>query len=324
MYIRKFRELQNLIPLPAPIMKVGGEFRCVLMNSMGGVVRDTGWFSNLLTNVGLTNLSTQNWHSQLHIGQGSSAPAFTDSALQTWLAYGNVNTTAEGPVPVGPNYEWYETRSYRFNAGVGTGTVRELGLSHLTTNSSMTVRSAVSPAVPKAVDQVLDVYYRFKIWPSLADVVGTIAIAGEDFNYTLRAMELDYTSYMRTFDLIRFTTSGSGANCWQDNIGSVTSAPAVATGSGGTSNAETHPVVTSAPTINIPAGSAYIDTTYKWALDEANSPGGVRSISTRMMTVGTLKGVQCQFNRVSDAGVGKIMKDNTKEISITFRMNYAR
>jgi len=322
MYVMKYKELWTP-PIPMSEMKIGGEFRCILRNSMGDPVYDTGWFHNLVTNTGLANMHTQNWFGNLHIGASASAPAFTDSTLGSWLAKHSTSLGyTEGPGPVAPNYEYYATHGWRFNAGVGTGTVAELGLSWQATNVSMCIRALVTPSVVKAVDQVLDVYYRFKLWPSLVDVVGVIPINGEDYDYILRGKHLNTNDYQRPFTALRWPTDGSYIHTYQDNIAALTSGPSVATGSGGSNNAETYAGIIVGSGSDAGAGTGYIDTQYRYHLDESNSVGGVRSVSLRGPTAVSNKGIQCQFDRVSDGA--KILKDNTKELYFTFRFQYAR
>lgn len=321
MYLMKYGEI--LVPtVPLANVKVGGEFRCILRNSMGGIVQDTGWFSNLVTNTGLANMHTQNWFSYFHIGASSTAPAFTNSTLGSWLAVHSVGLgDTESGTPVAPNYEYWTTRGNRFNAGVGTGTIAELGISWSSTNTNMCIRALVSPTIVKAADQVLDVYYRFKLWPSLADVAGVVSIAGQNYNYLLRAKDVDTNDYQRTFTTMRFTTDGSFISVYQDDIVAVTVGPTVASGGSGTDNAETYVGLIVASGSDSVLGTGYIDTQYRFHLDEGNS-AGIRSATVRGPTQISIKGIQCQFNRVSDNA--KILKDATKELYFTFRFQYAR
>jgi len=320
MLIKKYSEIYTP-PVPMGVTKVGGEFRCILRNSMGGIVQDTDWFPNLITNTGLANMHTQSWFNNLHIGASSTAPAFTNSTLGSWLAVASsLLSQTEGPGPVAPNYEYYTTRGWRFNAGVGTGTVAELGISWSSTNVNMCIRALVSPTIVKAADQVLDVYYRFKLWPNLSDVVGVVPIAGDNYNYTLRSKDLDENDFQRTFTQMRWPLDGSFISAYQDNIAAITSAPSVTSG-GSSSNAETYVPTVVGSGSDSGLGTGYQDTQYRYHLDEANS-AGIRSVTLRGPTSISQKGIQCQFNRVSDNA--KILKDNTKELYFTFRFQYAR
>ena len=78
----------------------------------------------------------------------------------------------------------------RFIAGVATGTIREFGVSPDTGDVNVFNRTAISPAISKASDEVLDVSYRLTLWPELNDLNGTVTIDGETYDTITRGLNI--------------------------------------------------------------------------------------------------------------------------------------
>jgi hypothetical protein len=99
---------------------------------------------------------------------------------------------------LGPStYIARQTQGYRFAAGVGTGTIREFGTGPSSSNINMCVHTLVSPEVNKAADQVLDVYYRFSVYPDLTDNTGSVLIDGQTYDWVSRVARIeDYDAPM--------------------------------------------------------------------------------------------------------------------------------
>jgi len=192
----KYQDREIIIPSSAGY-GIKGEFRLVLMDCMGKVIRDTGWFPNLITQRGLINVSNSNWNSYTHIGSSSAAPSYYDTTLTSHLAYSNTIQSQVDAVAGAPNYEVSTTLARRFAAGVGTGTIREMGINNSSSNTAMCIRSLVSPAITKLADQVLDVYHKFSIYRRLTDQTGTVSIGAGSYSYTLRGLNIDesFTKY---------------------------------------------------------------------------------------------------------------------------------
>jgi hypothetical protein len=229
-----------------------------------------------------------------------------------WLAVndGTVNTTYY--YNTSSPYEIWETRAFRFNAGTGTGTIREFGLTDQYGNSQMSMRTLISPAVVKAADQVLDVYYKFWIYQDITDTTGVVSIAGEDYNYIVRGDTMGVAANRSTLTEFRVDTDTFATKAYTGDLGPVTGNPSSPIG-----------IYDYASITEIGNGSGYHDYTLKWALDDGNDPLGIRSIHFDHGFNGiSSTGYQCSFSRVSDGA--RIPKDNTKELTFTFRMNWAR
>lgn len=181
-----------------PEMGISAHWRLILRNRDGSIARDTGWFKNVITNVGMSRIvryddfpSTVSWLSYLAIGNGTGTPAFTDTALfgsqlgdrQVWT----------GGTVTGFAASYFYSRTYaRWPTGNGTGTISEVaGFSKSTGgemfNHALLVDSGGSPTtIVKGADQSLDVYLELRNYPNLSDVSGTIDISGTSYDYVIR------------------------------------------------------------------------------------------------------------------------------------------
>lgn len=312
--IPKYTDLYTSQPLTARF-GLGGEFRCILRDEMGRAVYDTGWFHNLLTDLGLNSgLKNGSWYINCHLGTSSTAPAFTDTTLGGWLANHSTSVSGVGVANAGsPNYEGTATRGWRFNAGVATGTIQEIGLGPNTSNINMNVRALISPSIVKAANQVLDVFYKVTIYPFIgADDVGVVSIGGEDYDYTGRMSNVGETG--TAFEAWGPNYTSTVHTAYSGSIGTITGVP------GGSTDASD-----SASEINSGA-NAQRDVRVSYGLDSANF-GGAGPRSTKMrINMGTgiadEPGYQVEFSRVSDSA--NIQKDNTKTLTVDYRVTWAR
>lgn len=150
-------------------------------------------FDNLITNVGLDRWASGGIVNSIGVGSGTTAPAFTDSALEAPLA---VSTTR---VPSSTAFSFNETlrtqtitTRYRFAPGSVTGQVSEVGALHSTflwSRALVTYAGNPSP-ITITPDYVLDVTYTLTIqYP--ADVVFPVFLDGTATNCTVRPAYLD-------------------------------------------------------------------------------------------------------------------------------------
>lgn len=309
--VGKYKDLYVREPVIAKV-RAGGEFRVIVVNENGTVDQDTGWFSNLITDTGLIHFSGSNgtWYYYCHLGSDNTAPAVTDSTLGSWLGrHSSQQASVQGPTATTPDYEFYTTAGWTFNAGVCTGTIRELGISVGTTNTNMSIRTLVSPEVTKSSTQILYVYYRFTVWPTLTDNTGVVNIGGDDYDYTLRPCGLGsaHTAYA-TFGL---SSTLSHHDTYANGIGTITGSP---TGGDGL-NAESVSLQS--------RGSGYYESKITWGLSVGNYGGGIRS-TRHLNNFNNLssRGWQIEYSRVSDSAA--IPKDNTMKFYVTIRMTWDR
>lgn len=308
--IKKYKDLYVASnDTPTVNLKIGGEFKLVLSDINGRVVQETDWFSNLITNVGLPQMiNWANASQYFFIGDNNTAPSFTDTALFGFLASTITNVGGSNSNLGLPNYEWTSIKGRRFNAGQGTGTIREvgIGLSNAQSNNTMVVRSLVTPEVTKAADQVLDVYYRFTVFPDLTDNSGQITIDGELYDWTTRVGQINQAT--QAYLDFKFETYFYSALYSGSSLGTITQLP---TGTvdypGAISNVYFDP--------NGVTGTQYV------GLGSGNTVGAA-GINGALAYFFYPAGIQAHFSRVSD-GAG-IFKDNTQTLTLTWRCTWSR
>jgi len=319
-FVPKSQEYEVEPCLSLPLARMRGEVRLVLMDSDGTVRQDTGWFPNLITNGGLVRMGVNgNWASTILIGSSATAPSNSDTSLGGFLASAGVSYDDNQNIPVAPNYEMWVTFKARFNAGVGTGTIREVGFhpSDQTANTNISTHALVSPAVVKGSTQVLDVFYRMYRYPYLTDRTGVVAIEGVNYNYIVRAGYLTDGGAIGSFQFMNpcgqlAVSSSVGANAtYTGNIAGVTSGPTGLTGS---------PYHSTWVKNSNSSGQATF--TIGWGLD--NSIGNVRSFYLREYghNSSALRGWQVRIGKVSDDTA--LTKLNTEELYITFQVTWDR
>lgn len=198
----KLIEPEYLIKYPTFGVKYRGEIRAVLYDLNMRPVFDSGWSDNLITDLGMEDLAGGGGIGYyMNIGSGSTPPAFSDIGLETWLARsqsGEVNTIN----PTGPLYEFGQQRRGRFNPGVATGWIREMGLSKSNVDNpqNLDVRALLSPAVNKGVDNYLDVYHRMWCYPQLTRTIANLVLAfdGKTYECSTGMHDLDNTHYAQS------------------------------------------------------------------------------------------------------------------------------
>lgn len=306
MHFHKYRDIY----VPTRMAKntgVMGEFRCELREN-GILVEERPWKRNLVTDAGLLNMTATNgWSGNMCIGSGSSTPQASDVSLDTLLA---ANSNSESGLIEenggAPNYEAISTLKYRFNAGNGTGTVSEFGIG---TNGNLSVRALLDTPIVKGANQVLDIFWRFTAFPDLTDTTGQVVIAGETYDFTCRAQNVDNMVY----------TMGN----WVYGNWSYVSS-------------ETVQAVTDTMSVDasgIPANLAstksqgQYDIELFYGLDQGNIAGdvGIRGSAIDFglnRSSQSYEGLQCDFANV--VGGTTIPKDNTKTIQFDWRWTWSR
>ena len=170
--------------IPTLKFGMGGEVRMKLYDPDGSLAHDTGWDSNLILDQGLeicTTLGT--WYNYWSIGDVGTAPTDGDTQMLGWLASSNTQVGGDISTNAGsPNYERAITRTKRFAAGVGTGTIAEFGVGASSDGTTLFSRHSVAVPFSKGINQVLDVSYRFTMWPPTIDAVNNgVVIGGETY-----------------------------------------------------------------------------------------------------------------------------------------------
>lgn len=153
-----------------------------------------GAFDNLITDQGLNFMGDSGqWLRSCQVGDGNATPQVTDTALDNWVAgtqsYTTGNNTAQPSAP----YYVSRVKTWRFTEGEATGNLQEVGVGINTDDDTLFSRALIVDGSGNPIsitvlsDEFLDVVYEFRIYPPTTDVVGTITIAGIDYDYILRA-----------------------------------------------------------------------------------------------------------------------------------------
>jgi len=327
----KYKDLYTNKPINMG-MVYKGEIKITMRDANGKYLYETDWLPNVITDVGLDNVAIHGssmWQN-CYLGSGNTPAAFTDTALATYMGQANgsgapATTTGSNGAP---NYEVYEIRGYRANAGVATGTIQEIGFGNINTNLS--VRSIISPGIVKANDQIMDITHKRWFWRDLvtSDLTGTLDISGVTYDWILRAAEVA-VGYAEGF-----ASAGNFSNtyfCYGElKAASVTGGASVIK----TSYIYRNGGVTAAYT---PGSYTRNNTTYL-GIDNGNHVSGIRTVewtdgcqNILDFALGAFMrnpGFACSFYSQADGGIGgggsAIMKTSDETFNISATRSWRR
>ncbi|MBX9754168.1 MAG: hypothetical protein K2X80_05410 [Pseudomonadaceae bacterium] len=121
---------------------ISGRYKFIIKKD-GVIKSETPWFKNLITNQGMNLLSTSAaWHSWCQVGSGSTAPAFTDTALVARIAAATNSANLVGTIDT-TNHYFVGTTSYTFSAGAAAGNIAEVGVGTASTGTTLFSRALV-------------------------------------------------------------------------------------------------------------------------------------------------------------------------------------
>lgn len=271
------------------------------------------WFQNLITNAGLEAAAVGSYLGECRVGSGNNTPNVLDTALETQVAATTTVQSQNSSAESTPPYFGSQTNVYRFDAGVATGNLSEVGIGppsdDLYSRALILDGGGDPTTITVLSDEVLDVTYQLRLYPPLVDVTGTISIGGDDYDYTIRAMDVTSASLWAlgvSGEIAGFFTT-NGVVAYDGAIGAITASPS------GTSSAASSIV-----------NAAYSATTHRrdatviFGLDDANFGGGIMSISARFgVSGGHFGGMQIEFDP-------PIPKTDSDTLTFTFRHVWAR
>ena len=300
--------------------KVAGDWRLIFRNPLTmAIEHDTGWEPNLITDYGILACATDGGvFTYGSIGNSAVAPSYGNSSLGNFLAY---STSSLGSTNVSsgfPEYRFISTRGYRFDAGVGTGQIREIGMGKSQTGTQLYSHCAISPEFDKLANLVLDTYYRLTMWPNLIDVDGSGIIGGDDpetYITKCRPQRLDQGA-----DLFSAWSPISSLQRVYDgelNPDIEANTPLGSTGD--------HKILgLSGLGAGTVANGAYTDGQLIAGLDSGNVSGGIRCTA---MWNGNGHSTQIRFGADGNGTLGldaKIPKDYRKELTLNLRYTWVR
>lgn len=277
---------EYLTEYPTLTTRVRGEVRAVMYDLNMRPVLDTGWTPNLITDYGLTSLTIDGIGFYMHIGTSSTAPSFSDVSLGAWVARtqtGNLNVVN----PTAPLYEFGMQRRGRFNPGVATGWVREMGLSPTNADnpSTMDVRALLNPAVEKGIDNYLDVYHRMWHYPDLTPHTTQLVLAydGKTYDCTVGVHDVDNSYYSQSPYSTHYIGSDSFGTYGADGIAEAGAPSLTDNGTGWTNvsgQQNTWPYGLSYSTAGGSPPNPWAESVWYIALDNANFTHGLAGMNT--------------------------------------------
>lgn len=179
-----------------PSVKLGGRFRLVTSKDAEckQIVEDTGFFDNLITNTGMNRIGTVTTTSastavvfntlcgRFVVGSGSAEPQFTDTALQSPVAFASTDPER---VSESSNYDrgWYEiTVRHQFGQGQAAGNLSEIGIQLTNTSGPLWSRALIldgsgnPTTITVLPDDFLTCYYTLRIMIPKEDAVFNIDV----------------------------------------------------------------------------------------------------------------------------------------------------
>lgn len=259
-----------------------GRFRLKVRRPDESVRVDTGWFKNLITDNGLDlvyNTPTGTYgikyfNVAVCVGSGTTAPAVTDTTLETLVAterdpndYKFNNPTFVEEVGVTPAY-WKSVASWRFPTGVAAGNLSEIGIGYDYNNlfsRALIVDGGGSPtSITVLSDEVLDVTYELRVYINKTQVPFTISISGTNYSGYAQPYQIGTAPSFVT----AITLSGDPSPMALRACGQHTEPASVYVSvSGGSSPAN--------PSLITPyvSGTYYLDLRYQWSQSQANYSG---------------------------------------------------
>lgn len=224
---------------------LGGRYRLQTRKARSGSLqKDTGWFNNLITNIGLNQVAVGPLHPAFYIGAGTTAPAATDVNMVSHLGTSTslLSSTNGNQVTTPPYYGWNITQR-QFLAGTGTGVIAEVGCGwNSNPNGSLYSRALVLDSggapttIVKASDEILTVAYEHRMYMPMTDSDSSFTVTGSGVHSTkTRAAKANGTDWNGDTLLQAGHIVAGSCAAYTTDIGAITSNP-TGTASGITSS----------------------------------------------------------------------------------------
>jgi hypothetical protein len=166
------------------LQRVSGEYR-IRVTSDSGMVHDTGWFNNLILDIGLNQVGL--WTTPgnafpiqfIRLGTGNTAV----SASQTSLI-SQVSSGAAGPIGTNPGPTKLAVRTL-FTPGQVSGLIAEVGAGWASTGSTLFSRSLLSTPLAVSLTDQVEVFYTVTKTPVASPVSGSVIVNGISYPYNV-------------------------------------------------------------------------------------------------------------------------------------------
>lgn len=291
--------------------------------STGEISNELPWTRNIVLDSGLARMSQGHWVDRCMVGSGNTVPLPTDTSLTSFVASTTTITsiTQQLNSTVEPYYTAY-TVCFRFNEGVGTGTLREVGLGWTDDrawNKALILDNDGNPTdLVKLADEFLDIYCQIRVYAQ-SSYSGTVKLYDKNgtelSTHTVTGLPVIIGGGLNfsRFGDGTYTTAGSGFTFYDGNIGtSLTSTP----------NGSYFDMSNITTTVTYPTTTSMLTTTVA-GLDKLN--GSIRSLFIkRKDTFGATynmwdvsDGYKFQFDP-------PIVKNNTQKLQIRHLLTWGR
>lgn len=175
--------------------RIGGFYRLQAIRPDGRVRVDTGFFPNLITDVGLNLIgSSQSWVESVVVGTGNATPTNSDTSLAAQVGSTSNRLSRVGASNQTADRYCYGRAVFRFSAGSAEGNLAEVGVYSSTALFSRALildGEGVPTTLTILEDEALDVTYEVRNYPPLDDVVTTMDIGETTHDITIRVAEVD-------------------------------------------------------------------------------------------------------------------------------------
>lgn len=195
---------------PAQInFQMQGRFKLEAVKRDGSRRMLADWFDNLILNAGLERMGSGITIAGAMVGTNNATPAATQTALGAQIAYSTaIQGSATFGVDEAENFAWRRVR-YRFAEGVATGNLAEVGVGWASGSCFSRALILDGGGAPTTItllsDESLDVTYELRLYPSTADVTGSLTLGGTSYSYTLRLSKFNDTDVATFFTFVSAT-----------------------------------------------------------------------------------------------------------------------
>ena len=302
-----------------------GRYRLVVNEGTEREV-DTGWFDNIVTDIGLDRLAQATAAQVFNfssIGTGTAAASASDTSLVAFVADSS-NIVVDSQSNLGsPNYEGHMQVHYTYAQGAVVGNMAEVGLGWASGGGSLWSRARIEyNGTPTTLTLIsldqLTVYYELTCTPVITDISGSVSISSVSHAYEGRL-----ASSGQFMTALYNTLSSSGVEWAQivssngnptsqvcnsyeasSALGAITTTPTGTTEQSGSSSVGSYT-----------PGTFHRDSTLTLSPSQGNLSGGIGGL----MLYYSADRMRFQYH--FDV---PIPKDNTKTLTLTARMSWGR
>jgi len=309
--------------IKAPELSLEGQFRVVVSSDpdLANVTQDTGWFSNLITDVGLNRIGSYDSSTSSGIlgrfvlGAGSAQPQPADTALQIPIVRAPADFTEDSSTSsYEDGYAQYVYR-YQFGQGVAQGNLSEIGL-QVDSNGgplwsrALILNAAGEPTTITVLDtDFLTVYYSLRVYIPKTDAAYNIDVDYDEEGIvptvaTCRPLNANSAALSNATSW-RFQTFRAAAGRFKNGgLAEATASSPLGSDAG--------------TTVSSPTKKPYVEGSYEMWITHRAGLNDANSDTLRSFPVNSMLGSwQVEFDP-------PLRKNNTHTMDLTFGISWAR